>query len=536
MNKFLMPSRIVCSQGVLDAENLFIDKPMQAGFANDGYTTLKKGGYILLDFGREIRGGIAICARSVSSFPKAASCRFVFGESVMEALSSIGEKNATNDHAIRDTLVDVPNMGNVFFGNTGFRFFKIEAVDSDVVIKSIKATLDTLDIEPVGSFECSDELLNEIWRVGAYTVYLNMGEYLWDGVKRDRLVWLGDMHPEAATIYAVYGNHPCIKSSLELIKSETPPSKWINEIPSYSFWWVINQYDWYMRTGDLDYLKEQEDYLIAIIERAYAISVDAPTDNFEFFVDWSSNSDEESKRVGFYSVMYTCFECGEKIAELLGSRALAWLCRDGKHNVKALGLEIPKQKQMAGIAAFSGLVSSVEANNRVLSIEPIKELSTFMGYYVLLARADAGDVVGALEVVREYWGAMLKLGATSFFEDFDIDWIENAGRIDEIVPEGKRDIHGDFGKFCYLGFRHSLCHGWASGPTAFLSSHVLGVQIVEAGCKRLRIKPNLAGLEWVRGAYPTPYGRVEIEHRMVDGKVRTEVRAPEGVEIELICD
>ena len=83
---------------------------------------------------------------------------------------------------------------------------------------------------------------------------------------------------------------------------------------------------------------------------------------------------------------------------------------------------------------------------------------------------------GGLDCIRQYWGAMLDLGATTFWEDFDLDWTANAGRIDELVPAGKKDIHGDFGNYCYKGFRHSLCHGWASGPTAWLSEHVLGVQ------------------------------------------------------------
>lgn len=40
---------------------------------------------------------------------------------------------------------------------------------------------------------------------------------------------------------------------------------------------------------------------------------------------------------------------------------------------------------------------------------------------------------------------MLDLGATTFWEDFNLDWIPNAAPIDEPVPAGKKDIHGDFG-------------------------------------------------------------------------------------------
>ena len=37
-----------------------------------------------------------------------------------------------------------------------------------------------------------------------------MQDYLWDGIKRDRLVWIGDMHPETRTILAVFGDHEIV--------------------------------------------------------------------------------------------------------------------------------------------------------------------------------------------------------------------------------------------------------------------------------------------------------------------------------------
>ncbi len=532
MEKFIMPTRVFAYENAYGTDCLLVGKPLQSGFATDGYTTLKKGGYILLDFGKEIRGGIVVCTRNVSTHPRAAKCRFVFGESVMEAHSTIGYKNATNDHAIRDTVVDVPFMGNVRFGNTGYRFFKIEALDGDIVIKSIKAELDVRDLEQKGRFECSDERLNEIWRTGAYTVYLNMGEYVWDGIKRDRLVWIGDLHPEAAVIYSVFGADPSIKNSLDLIKAETPPTKWINNIPSYSFWWVINLYDWYMHTSDLDYLASHLDYVRTICRLAYSVVLDDPQ-HFAFFVDWSSEGNERFKRFGFYSVMYKCFECAAKIAGILGDSELAELCESGRSAVRALNLETPDQKQMAGIAVYSGLKEAREVNENVLSRAYLDGLSTFMGYYVLLARGEAGDVQGALDVIRKYWGAMLDLGATTFWEDFDIEWVKGAARIDEITPKGMTDVHGDNGKNCYTGFRHSLCHGWAGGPAAFLSQYVLGVNVAKAGCKKLVIKPNLCDLSWARGSFPTPYGSVLVEHKREGERIISRIDAPKEVEIEL---
>ena len=155
-------------------------------------------------------------------------------------------------------------------------------------------------------------------------------------------------------------------------------------------------------------------------------------------------------------------------------------------------------------------------------------------YYMLRAMAAAGNYEGALERIREYWGAMLDLGATTFWEDFDMAWLP-AGRIDEPVPAGMRDLHRECGAYCYKGFRHSLCHGWASGPTAWLTEYVLGVGVVEPGCRRLRIDPHLGDLEWVEGTFPTPYGVVKIRHeKAADGTVKSRVETPRGVKAELV--
>jgi hypothetical protein len=75
-------------------------------------------------------------------------------------------------------------------------------------------------------------------------------------------------------------------------------------------------------------------------------------------------------------------------------------------------------------------------------------------------------------MMKEYCGGMLSVGATTFFEDFDIDWLENSCRIDRFPKKGQKDIHGDFGRFCYTGFRHSLCHGWSAGVITFIEEEL----------------------------------------------------------------
>lgn len=529
--KDLMPCRIVTSEKVEHPENLLKEKPLQSGFSAEGCAIFQQGGYVVLDFGKEVCGGIGLVVHSTSKQPAYAKCRIVFGESVMEALSSIGYKNATNSHAVRDLVLEVGGKSNLHYGFTGFRFVKIEAVDADMEIKVVKAQTDIKDIEYKGSFECNDERLNEIWKTGAYTVHLNMHEYVWDGIKRDRLVWIGDLHPEMSTIKAVFGYDDSVPNSLNFAKEEFPPTEWINTFPSYSMWWIINHYDWYMQNGDVDFLKQQEAYIEVLIEQAIKWIKSDNKIPAKIFVDWSSRADVDVALVGVYAVMYKAFRAAQNIAEKIGNKILEERCIVAAKIIEDMHLEAPNQKQIAAICAYSGLCDSQQVNQDILAVNPFAGLSTFFGYYVLLTRGKAGDVQGALDVIRNYWGAMLDMGATTFWEDFDLDWIENAAPIDEIVPEGKKDIHGDFGKFCYTQFRHSLCHGWASGPTAFLSEYVLGVKILESGCKKVQIVPHLGDLKWVKGTYPTPYGVIHISHEVAKGKVITKVSGPDEIEI-----
>ncbi len=136
----------------------------------------------------------------------------------------------------------------------------------------------------------------------------------------------------------------------------------------------------------------------------------------------------------------------------------------------------------------------------------------------------AGDYQGAIDNIRDYWGAMLDMGATTFWEDFDVDWMNNASRIDEMPVKGKTDVHCTYGGYCYKQLRHSFCHGWASGPTSWLSQYVLGVSVVEPGCKVIRIEPHLGDLKWVEGSFPTPFGVVKIRHdEMPDGKIKSKI-------------
>lgn len=557
IREYLSPVRIVWQQDSVQIENehyLLSPGNGQADLSNSRVCVMRstdaRHPALLLDFGKEIQGGIQLVTGMPAS-QKPVRIRVRFGESVSEAMCEIDGKNgATNDHAVRDFQLSLPWLGVAEVGNSGFRFVRIDLPDDSVELqlKEIRAIATYRDIPYKGSFRCSDERLNQIWQTGAYTVHLNLQEYLWDGIKRDRLVWIGDMHPEVMTVNTVFGYNEAVPKSLDLTRNITPLPNWMNGISSYSIWWLLIQRDWFRYQGDWTYLQSQKDYLVDLL-KVLISKVDASgrehLDGMRF-LDWPSNENPEAINAGLQALMVQAMKYGAELCSLLQEPELASTCLETEARLrKAAPLVIkpflalkkkptePGMKQAAALLAWAGLMDANEADKKYLSQEGGHGFSTFYGYYMLRSMALAGNYSGALDIIRSYWGAMLDMGATTFWEDFNLDWLPNAAPIDELVPAGKKDIHGDFGAYCYKGFRHSLCHGWASGPTSWLTEYVLGVEVLEPDCRVLRIVPHLADLEWVEGTFPTPKGIVKIRHeKQPDGSISSKIDAPEGIVIK----
>jgi len=489
---------------------------------------------ILLDFGTELHGGVQLLTWNCGK-AKTARLRVRFGESAMEAMSEPGEKNSTNDHAIRDTTVEASFLGLTEIGNTGFRFVRIDLLENNsfLELKSVRAVFVYRDIPYLGSFRCSDPLLNKIWETGARTVHLNMQGYLWDGIKRDRLVWIGDMYPEVSVLRSVFGFDKTVPKSLDFIRDETPLPQWMNGLPSYSMWWILIQHSWYRQNGDLPYLNEQKAYLLPLLKQLEGFVKPGglePPQNL--FADWSSVGNTPAQTGIFQSLLLLALRASAELCITLNEREAASDALSAARKLEKNPVSHGGSKQAAAMLAVAGLADPLQTNRDILSPGGAKGLSAFLGYFVLQAKAMAGDIPGCLSLIREYWGGMLQLGATSFWEEFDIDWMQNAGRIDEIIAEDKNDVHGDTGEHCYKGYRKSLCHGWAAGPTAWLSEHVLGICILRPGCRKVNISPALGDLQWVEGTYPTPHGLIRVRHeKKSDGTVCSQIEAPEAVTI-----
>ncbi len=470
---------------------------------------LHPGGSMILDFGSSFHGGIRI-----NPYTANAALRLKFGESVSETLGA-----SDQDSSRKDAVVELPNYGQFEYGNTVFRFVRISnESEQEVWIQSLIGVVLERDMEITGSFESSDERLNQIWTTAVRTVHLCMQDYIYDGAKRDRVVWMGDMHPEIKTILCAFDDSSIIRDSIDFLIRQTPPDKPVNMIYTYSCWFIISLWDYLCVTGDTDFIMENLAFIKSILamHRSFIREDGMEIVPERRFLDWPNEDSPEAKHAGIQALMLWMMQSGEKLLRYVGE--------DASEEIKAQQLLRSHVPDPAGRKAPAALLTITGLSDRrdVLAHEPFRNVSTFYGYYMLQAK----PTIPALELIRKYWGGMIDFGATSFWEDFNLDWTENAYGIDEMPVPGKKDIHGDYGNYCYKGLRHSLSHGWSSGPAPFLSERVLGVKFIAPGC--LSIKPDLGDLEYARGTVPSQYGLIHVEADR-SGKIKTDI--PAGLKV-----
>lgn len=441
-------------------KNLLKKQLLQIGLAETKVAKFSAGGHVILDFEKEMNGGVRILTFLATNV----RTRIRFGESLTECCSNLGgEKNATNDHAVRDFYVYLQDYSDMTFSNSGFRFVRLD-FEGDISIKSVVAVNHILNKKTIYTYTGSDEKIKQIFDVAKRTVDLCAGqEYLWDGVKRDRLVWIGDMHPEMLALVAMYGRLPIIEKSLDFIKKQTPLPRWMNNIPMYSMWWIIILADYYELVGAKAFVKRQLNYLTKLVDQLHSSVSEDGTLNYPFyFVDWPTSHQPDEKH-GVRAI--NIFAMKKAIMLLEEFKCDTSKANETLNRLLKQKMKIQKSKQVAGLKYFA---VGLDASDKKLLVKGgAKGMSTFMSYYILKAVASY-DKKAAIKMMKEYYGAMLDKGATSFWEDFDIEWTKGSCRIDEFPKAGEKDIHGDFGAFCYKGFRHSLCHGWSAGVIQFI--------------------------------------------------------------------
>ena len=531
--EYLLPDKIVLkSDNVENAELLLQNGLQQNMIGRNGVCKICGKGFLVLDFGKEYFGGVRIMTNGGRYDGLKENIRIRFGESLTECMSELGEKNTTNDHSTRDFRVYMSHNADMEWGSTGYRYIRVDFIEDGVFeIGNIFGTFLHAD-EPKGKFSCNDERVNGIWEICSRTLFLNMQNgCIWDGAKRDQHIWVGDLYPEILTALYLYGDCEEIKNSLDRPLDAYPLPCWYNTIPTYNAWFMLIVDMYFKKTG-----KTNERYAQAVrgnIEQFAASVTESGTFNFrlaglnywETLFDWPSFGSSDSDYGCACLVLYALQSVSDSPYFDTETKNAA------KRLVSRLNGISSKTVEFKAIEAFSALCGKRNGADAVAFLNDggAKGYSAFLSYFISKALADNGALKAAFDNLVTYYGGMLDMGATTVWETFDLDWMENACKITEFPKYGQKDIHGDFGANCYVGFRHSLCHGWSCGFIPFVVEYVVGFSFADDTHKTVRFTPNLCGLKWLECEIPTENGPIFVRHEEKDGEVTTKVRLPDGV-------
>ncbi|MEI6949070.1 alpha-L-rhamnosidase C-terminal domain-containing protein [Paraflavisolibacter sp. H34] len=468
----------------------------------------------LYDFGRELFGYLVVRSKSA---PEVGA-----GESEPEALDRRPQ--------VREQSVEMEPIGKNLWRTKnplGFRYARVENSNKQNV--SAEALVHPGQYR--GAFACSDSLLTQIWMNSAYTLRLCMRDFLLDGIKRDRLPWAGDLTMSSLVNAFTFHDGELVRRSLVALSRAGIREVDINAIVDFSLLWIIAEDQYQLYFADATHLREQWG-LIRESLRFLAASTDdngflVPRKGTRLFLDWV----KQEKWTALQVLWWWAQTSGAKLAQRVGDGEMAGQFTRNAARLKAvLNQAAWSQQEQRWLSKLDGasektrhpnflsVVSGLSSQSQFPGIkaflqdEKVKSVgSPYMGGFEVMALARLGDIDYMLGHVKNYWGGMVKRGATSFWEAYTAN---------EPVERQYSFYNRPYGK--------SLCHAWSSGPAALLSSELFGLKPLEDGWKKFTLRPQLGNLGWASVCVPTHYGdiKVDIEKDVI------QIDVPAGTALE----
>ena len=467
-------------------------------------TTTSTTGGMLYDFGRETFGYLKVKGLK-------GTVRIYYGESEEEALDQ--------EHC--ETL-DVLHEGESL-GSKAFRYVYIEKEKGssyDEVLMDYEYAHH--DLQHSGSFRCSDEELNRIWEVAAYTMDLTTREFFMDGIKRDRWTWSGDAIQSYLMNYYLRFDTECVKRTIRQLRGKDPVTTHVNTIMDYTFYWFKSILDYYQYTGDTTFIREIYPRMVTLMDYCIVRTntnglMEGLPDDW-IFVDWVDFPMHKRGELCFEQILFVealramavcsrlCDDDDDGYYQMEAERTLKkvkdlfWSeeCHAFLHAIEdgTMNPQITKFPNMFAIICDDVTPTEKKSIMEHVMLNPsVDPITTpYMHFYELEALCTMGLQEKVLKEMKAYWGGMLREGATSFWEKYN--------------PEEKGIQHlAMYGR----PYGKSLCHAWGASPIYIIGKYFLGVEPTKAGYESYEIRPVLGGLEWMEGEVPTPFGKITIK-------------------------
>ncbi|MDX1938755.1 MAG: alpha-rhamnosidase [Flavihumibacter sp.] len=476
----------------------------------EAVSTTKGNNSMLVDFGKETFGFIQLHGLSGKG-----NLSIYYGESEEEALST--EHCETLDRI----EVDNPSKNDhVMQLSKAYRFVNVQ-FDEGVTLDAVSMLYEYADVKERGSFTCNDSAINQIYDVAKYTFELNTREFFIDGIKRDRWIWSGDAYQSYLMNYYLYFDNETVKRTTYALRGKDPVTGHINTIMDYTYYWFLGIYDYYLYTGDKGFIAQNYDRMKTLMD--YVLARRNKDGLMEWmtgdwiFIDWaeglSKNGEVSFEQLLLARSLETMALCANIAKDEDAATQYSSLAVDMRKKMFDIYWNDQKQalvhsrvdgKQTENVTRYANMFSiffdyfneqqKQQVKTSVLLNDTIQKITTpYMRFYELEALCAMGEQNYVLKEMKDYWGGMLKIGATSFWEEYD----PSKSGAEHYAMYGR-----EFGK--------SLCHAWGASPIYLLGKYYLGVKPTSAGYATYIVEPNLGGLQWMQGKVPTPDGDIEV--------------------------
>jgi hypothetical protein len=537
--------------------------------------TVPSGGQpaaIVLDFGKEVGGTPYVTVSS--STPASNTIRISTSEALRFLTNSSGAFVNDSGSQINLTVTGAQRYTGSLRG--GFRFAAIELRTAGTVslsaaglnFRAYRAGPDRYH----GWFMSSDDQLNRMWYAGAYTTQMDMvpagvascftQPVIFDGAKRDRAIWSGDLMITNPVAQLSLGTNsvPYVKGSIDAIMNLQASSGRLTSAVgfrgcgafdyavTYSAYSAIIAVLYYRYTGDTAYITS----LLPRLRNAAAYHATRLNANGLIVTNdndyWQTT---QSGEVTEYSLAY--YELLQNMIWLEGKVGTAarvteytnkanalktainsrlWNANAGLYvhtntrtnvfpldaNMNAIRLGVAAPASVPGILSY--FRSRWQAHGSPIT-QPAPSMTDPYGHTIeplnntweVMARMQADDTAGALELLRRLWGLQVDPNSGFYTGTF---W-------EFVMSDGLPDRGFD-----------SLAHAWGAGPTQVLTESVLGATAVNPGYSTWQVKPHQANLSWAQGQVPTASGSLSVRWAQdTAGQFHLQVVSPSGTSGEV---
>ena len=430
----------------------------------------------------------------------------------------------------------------------GAKFLQVNVTNNSgpVRINKVGMISQTYPFEKVGSFECSDPMLNRIWEMGWRTLRVCSEDTYTDTPFRERGLYAGDALPEYAITLATSGDSRlikrCVRVFADMYVDLMYPAKGtshesVNHMIDFPlitlqfFAWSVN------RTGDMEFAEKYYDGYRNMMETILQNKNSTGRyDQRRAFIEWTS-IDRNAELTAVQSLIAAGFESMAYLAGLLGkqedvdifSKAGVELTEvinrtnwdKGKsafHDGFKEGEMIPHHYPISSAWPVLFGQTSDERNSELVpffdhtlsdigDVDRQRLATPYGGFYLLSALGKMEQARIAEDFIRKYWSPMV-------LKYDDTAW-ENFG--DGSDGEGQG----------------TLSHAWSGGPTYYMSRHILGVDMGWPEFTHpdtLIISPLAETVGWARGDVPHARGVVHVEWKIQGDTLFLNSEVPDGVE------